>query len=117
MREQSVGQITFGKEISSINLNGFILTETFHEPRLVLPRHDHECANINLTLAGSFRETVGKHPQECESASLLVKPPGESHGNKYGLNGAHCLISYSRRNAVRFGKAHLSGVPPKNRRI
>lgn len=92
MREQSAGQITFGKEISSINLNGFILTETFHEPRLVLPRHDHECANINLTLAGSFRETVGKHPQECESASLLVKPPGESHGNKYGLNGAHCLI-------------------------
>ena len=92
MREQGVGQITFGKEISSINLNGFILTETFHEPRLFLPRHDHECANINLTLAGSFRETVGKHPQECEPASLLVKPPGESHGNKYGEKGAHCLI-------------------------
>ncbi len=69
-----------------------LLQLTFHEPRLILPRHDHESANINFTLDGSFRETVGNRPQECETGSLLVKPPGEAHGNKYGRKGAHCLI-------------------------
>jgi AraC family transcriptional regulator len=69
-----------------------VLTETFHEPHLILPRHDHACANITFTLDGSFRESLGNHPQECETGSLLVKPPGEAHGNKYGRQGAHCLI-------------------------
>jgi AraC family transcriptional regulator len=92
MSKQNVRQITFGQEIAKLNLSGFVLTETFHAPNLVLPRHDHECANINLTLAGSFRETVGSHPQESEPDSILIKPAGESHGNKYGYKGAHCLI-------------------------
>ena len=88
----SSGRITFGQQIGNLNISGFALTETFHEPRLILPRHDHECANINLTLDGSFRETLGSRPQECETGSFLVKPPGESHANKYGRKGAHCLI-------------------------
>ena len=88
----SLGRITFGQQVGQLSISGFVLTETFHEPRLILPRHDHECANINFTLDGSFRETVGNHPQECETGSLLVKPPGEAHGNKYGRKGAHCLI-------------------------
>ena len=90
--KNSSGRITFGQQIGQLNISGFVLTETFHEPCLILPRHDHECANINFTLDGSFRETVGNRPQECETGSLLVKPPGEAHGNKYGRKGAHCLI-------------------------
>ena len=90
--KNSSGRITFGQQVGQLSISGFVLTETFHEPRLILPRHDHECANINFTLDGSFRETVGNRPQECETGSLLVKPPGEAHGNKYGRKGAHCLI-------------------------
>ena len=84
--------ITFGEQLKKFATGGFILTETLHEPSLVLPRHDHECANINLTIRGSFRETIGSRPQECGPASLLVKPAGESHANRYGDAGAHCLI-------------------------
>jgi AraC-type DNA-binding domain-containing proteins len=90
--KNSPGRITFGEQLGQLNISGFVLTETFHEPRLILPRHDHEHANINFTLDGSFRETVGNRPQECESGSLLVKPPGEPHGNQYGRKGAHCLV-------------------------
>lgn len=90
--KNSLGRITFGQQVGQLSISGFVLTETFHGPRLILPRHDHECANINFTLNGSFRETVGSRPQECETGSLLVKPPGEPHGNKYGRRGAHCLI-------------------------
>nr|MDQ3818165.1 hypothetical protein [Acidobacteriota bacterium] len=70
--KNSLGRITFGQQIGQLNVGGFVLTETFHEPRLILLRHDHECANINLTLDGSFRETVGSRPQECEAGSFLV---------------------------------------------
>jgi AraC family transcriptional regulator len=90
--KNSLGRITFGQQVGQLSISGFVLTETFHEPRLILPRHDHECANINFTLDGSFRETVGTRPQECETGSVLVKPPGEAHGNEYGRKGAHCLI-------------------------
>jgi AraC family transcriptional regulator len=90
--KNSPGRITFGRQLGQLSISGFVLTETFHEPHLILPRHDHECANITFTLDGSFRESLGNHPQECETGSLLVKPPGEAHGNKYGRKGAHCLI-------------------------
>ncbi|HKP38542.1 MAG TPA: AraC family transcriptional regulator [Pyrinomonadaceae bacterium] len=90
--KDSSGRITFGEQLVQLDISGFVLTETFHEPSLVLPRHDHERANINFTIDGSFRETLGNHPQECESGSILVKPPGEAHGNKYNHKGAHCLV-------------------------
>lgn len=85
-------QITFGEQLKKFAVGGFILTETLHQPRVVLPRHQHERANINLTIKGSFRETIGNKPQECIPASLLVKPAGESHANRYGDQGARCLV-------------------------
>lgn len=90
--ENGLGRVIFGQQIGRLDIGGFVLTETFHEPRLVLPRHDHERAIINLTLRGSFRQTVGNRPQECETGSLLVIPPGEAHDNRYGREGAHCLL-------------------------
>jgi len=87
-----LGRTIFGRQIGQLNISGFVLTETFHEPRLILPRHDHECAIINLTLDGSFQQTVGNRSQECEAGSLLIIPPGESHGNKYGHGGARSLL-------------------------
>lgn len=84
--------ITFGEELKKLEIAGFVLTETFHIPSVVLARHAHERANINLTLKGSFREVIGNRPQECDRASLLVKPAGEHHANRYGNVGAHCLI-------------------------
>ncbi len=73
--------ITFGEELKKLEIAGFVLTETFHLPSVILARHAHECANINLTLKGSFREVIGNRPQECDRASLLIKPAGEYHAN------------------------------------
>lgn len=89
---KSLRQITFGRQIGRLNISGFVLTETFHEPLLILPRHDHERSIINLTLHGSFRQTVKNRPQDCETGSLLVIPPGEAHVNQYGHEGAHSLM-------------------------
>lgn len=87
-----LGQVTFGKELRKAEIEGFVLTETFHPPNLFLPRHDHECANLNFTLKGSFRKTFGSRPQEATTSSILIKPAGESHANQYGNSDTHCLI-------------------------
>ena len=84
--------ITLGEQLKKIEAGGFILTETLHLASLVLPHHDHECANINFTMRGSFREIIGSRPHECGPSSLLVKPAGKAHANVYGSTGAHSLI-------------------------
>ncbi|MDQ5844819.1 MAG: AraC family transcriptional regulator [Acidobacteriota bacterium] len=84
--------ITFGEQLKKAEIEGLVLTETFHAPDMVLPRHNHECANVVLTMKGAFRETIGKRPQDCSSSSLLIKPAGETHANRYGATGAHCFI-------------------------
>lgn len=86
------GKITFGRQLESIETGGFTLTETQHDPGLRLPRHEHECANFNLTLRGSCRETVAGRTEDCGPSSLAIKPPGAAHSNHYGLSGARCLI-------------------------
>lgn len=58
----------------------------------MLSRHDHECANINFTLRGSFREILGTRPQEATASSILIKPAGEHHANRYGSVGAKGFI-------------------------
>jgi AraC family transcriptional regulator len=87
-----INSITFGEQLRKVEVEDFVLTETFHPPGMILPRHDHECANIVLTMKGSFRETLGARPQECGPSSILVKPAGESHANHYGPEGARCFI-------------------------
>lgn len=84
--------ITLGVPLKSMEVGGFILTETAHAPCLTLPRHVHELANISFVLKGSFTEVVNRRPQECGPLSLLMKPAGEVHSNKYGRSGARCLI-------------------------
>ncbi len=84
--------ITFGEELKKLEVGGFVLTQTYHRPHLVLPRHDHECANINFTIKGSFREIFGTRPQESTASSILIKPAGEHHANRYGEAGAHGFI-------------------------
>lgn len=90
--KNGLGRSISGRQVRRLEISGFVLTETIHEPRLILPRHDHASAIINLTLYGSFQQTVGNRPQECEAGSLLIIPPGESHNNKYGQEGTHSLL-------------------------
>jgi AraC family transcriptional regulator len=90
--KRNPGAITFGKMLRTAEISGFILTETAHAPDFVLPRHDHECGNFNFVLGGGLCETFGRHTADCKPSSLVVKPPGEFHSNRYGPAGAHCLI-------------------------
>jgi AraC family transcriptional regulator len=84
--------ITLGEQLKKVEVGGFVLTETTHPPGLTLRRHEHERASISFVLKGSYIEVVGSRSQECVPLSLLMKPAGEAHSNKYGSSGARALI-------------------------
>jgi AraC family transcriptional regulator len=73
-------------------LSGLVLTETYRCPGLVLAPHFHEHANIALTVEGSFTETVGTKLYEVNPHSVIFRPAGEKHSNRYGKTAARCLI-------------------------
>lgn len=89
---QTFSPITLGKRLTRIETNGFVLTETKHQPNLSLARHSHKYTNLVCVLRGSFIEKIGRREFECLPQNLLLKPAGEFHSNQYRKKGAHCLI-------------------------
>jgi AraC family transcriptional regulator len=75
-----------------VEVHGLVLTETFRPPGLVLPAHFHEHANVALAIEGFFTETVGREPYDVKPSSVIFRPAGEKHSNRYGKTAARCLI-------------------------
>ena len=84
--------ITLGKCLKAVEVNGFILTETTHQPDHHLQRHSHERANLAFVLKGSFTEILDRRRVECSPQSVVIKPAGEAHANRYGRVGMRCLL-------------------------
>src|SRR5687767_5930334 len=84
--------ITLGKKLKSLEIDGFVFTETVHKPSQTLARHYHEHANIAFILNGSFTEMLDRRLFECSPQSLIIKPAGEAHANHYGRGGMHCFL-------------------------
>lgn len=78
--------------IRTVELEGYILTETVPPSSLKLPSHFHSHTNIAFALKGSFRETVGKIPQVCGPHDLIIRPAGEPHSTEYGCEDVRSLI-------------------------
>jgi AraC family transcriptional regulator len=92
MSVQTFSPVTLGARLKSVTACDLVLTETTHLPNQQLPRHSHELTNIAFVLDGSFTEFVTGHAMECQRHSLLIKPAGESHANRYGDKGMRCLL-------------------------
>lgn len=89
---QQFRQISFGKTRFHMETGGFVITETNHPPGFLLARHSHLQANLVCVLDGTFTERVGSDMYHCSPRSLLLKPGGAAHSNKYEGSGARCLI-------------------------
>jgi AraC family transcriptional regulator len=89
---QQFSPITLGERLQTLTTGGFVLTETTHRPEQRLPRHHHELTNIAFVVDGSFTEILDRRSIECSPKSVLIKPPGEAHANRYGRAGMRCLL-------------------------
>lgn len=59
------------------------VTTTWRPAGLTVPRHTHELTSLAFCVAGPFEETFGTKWQQVSTRSLLVRPGGEPHANKY----------------------------------
>jgi AraC family transcriptional regulator len=87
--------------------NGFTITEAWSAPGPI-PLHAHEALSITILLDGDFHERYeSRHPsQTCAAGSLLIRPPGEIHGNRLGLRGGRTLsIEMDPRRLGLYGKS------------
>jgi AraC family transcriptional regulator len=82
----------YGEHLRRIEVEGLVCTESLRAPDSIIHSHAHEHTNIAMVIDGTFVETVGRTPHECNPFSLILRPAGESHSNRYSKTGARSII-------------------------
>ncbi len=80
-----------GGRLAVLETGGFTVDETRYPRGLELTVHQHDRANICIVLEGALTERVGRRERACESATVIVKPQGETHDDRFHRHGARCL--------------------------
>jgi AraC family transcriptional regulator len=67
------------RTLASREVAGLRLAETAYPARLRMPPHVHAPASFSLVLSGGYEETAGGRSFDCRPATLVCRPPEESH--------------------------------------
>jgi AraC family transcriptional regulator len=67
---------------------GLRVTTTWRPAGLVVGRHTHDLTSLAFCVNGPFEETFGRKWRQVSSRSLLVRPGGEPHANRYAASPA-----------------------------
>lgn len=86
------GAITLGRPRRSVELPGLRLFEVVYAPGRVMRPHAHRHANVSLVLEGEFEETIGERTESAGACSVVVKPHGTVHSNRFGARSTRSLI-------------------------
>jgi hypothetical protein len=69
----------------------FLLSETRYASGAALETHAHDYACVVVVLAGTFRERAERRERECAQGTVIVRPEGEPHSNRFERSGGRCL--------------------------
>jgi AraC family transcriptional regulator len=69
----------------------FFLSETRYAGGAALETHAHDYACVVVVLAGSFGECADARERECGQGTVIVRPEGEPHSNRFERGGGRCL--------------------------
>lgn len=83
---------TLGEPRHSIEIDGLVATETVHLPESAIESHAHARAGFNLVLEGGYGEGTRGAFHLHPPATLIAKPAGEPHSNRFDERGARCLL-------------------------
>lgn len=75
-----------------LDASPFRVILTRHAPRLRLALHDHADPSINIVLHGGFEERIGRRTLHSAAGTLVVKPGGARHANRYGMRATVSLL-------------------------
>ena len=73
----------------SAAFGGVQMVEEHYRSATAQPRHWHGFAKVTLVISGSVEETVGGRTEVARALSILVKPAGVEHADRYGSDGLH----------------------------
>ena len=79
-----------GRLIHRRQLQLFTVSETVYDPGDRLPNHAHDIPYFCFVLKGRFSELRGLTSHECEAATLIFHPAGETHSD-YFLVESRCF--------------------------
>jgi AraC family transcriptional regulator len=81
--------------------SGFEIAALDYPAGLALAPHDHDRPNVTLVLRGSLVEEAAQATHEAGALSVVVKPAGLVHANRFGPTGARTLsITFDERLAL-----------------
>ena len=86
-------RLTFGFVAGPMQAGDFTVIRTEHPPGLRLSRHDHDAATVVVVCSGEFEETVGSRSFRCTPGSILIKPSGAHHSNRYDARGSTAILA------------------------
>ena len=78
--------------LTMVEATGFRITHATFPPGLVLDRHVHDRDCLTIVIDGAFAETFRDGVRECSASSLLAKPAGEPHADRFARMGSRQLI-------------------------
>jgi AraC family transcriptional regulator len=84
--------LSFGQSLRSLTTSAFRLLETRHPQGMVIGRHEHERSCVNFVLQGCYREDYAHLSGAFGPQTLVFKPGGEPHANRFLDGSARCLL-------------------------
>ncbi|MEM7204425.1 MAG: AraC family transcriptional regulator [Planctomycetota bacterium] len=80
-----------GERLEEVSVAGVRVNRAIYSAHLTTPKHAHRRANLCLPLSGCYEETWGKRSATVDARSVMVKPPGVEHLNRFGPRDVTCL--------------------------
>lgn len=77
--------------LPDIVLGGITVRASRYAPGAVQRPHEHDTGAVTLVYRGRLAERVGDREEQAEPLSVVVKPPGVRHANRFGPEGAWVL--------------------------
>jgi AraC family transcriptional regulator len=77
--------------VRSRTAGGFVLSETRYASGASLRAHAHEYACLVVVLEGGFHERREGSTRTGEPGTVIVRPEGEPHSNRFSGQGGRCL--------------------------
>ena len=77
----------FGRNLRTLKVGAFTLSESQYAPATNLERHAHARAYFCLVVQGGYRETSRTYERECTPSSVVVHPAGEIHADRFVAAG------------------------------
>lgn len=78
----------FGRNLRTLSVGPFTLSESRYAPATSLAPHAHARAYFCLVVQGGYREIAGPHQRECHPSSVVLHPAGELHANQFASAGS-----------------------------